>query len=269
MTTGTTASDTLTPTTQDVAIDPEPASTATESPPEPTRTKSWNWKKWRARLVVVAMIALAATLGTQLAQSRSHTLAQYDLGTVTLTAEAIPVEFRQTGQVTAVYIHAQQHVAKGERIGTIVVTSTGTGGKERQQNVWLTAPAEGIVSADPTPVGGIVQPGQPFAQMYDPNSLTLETAVRNADLSQLSPGMVATLRTSGLDRPVIALVQRVVPQVEPDGASSPSSSTNRLVVVMVPKHAADVSNLVPGLRFTGTVDTGSGSATMDGLHVNG
>jgi multidrug resistance efflux pump len=228
-----------------------------------------NWKAWRARVIVVLMIAAAVAGGSKLVQERSVVLDRYNLGTVTLTAQAIPVESNQSGQVSAVLVHPQQSVVQGQQLGTMIVTTSYGNGKQRRSSVKLTAPANGIVSSDPTPVGGIVQPGQPFVQMYDPTQLTLDAVVRVEDLSQLSPGMVATLRTEGLDREVRAQVTRVVPTVTGSASNGQlPAGQNKLQVVLTPEHISDVSRLIPGLHFTGTVDTGSGTSD-DGLHVTG
>jgi multidrug resistance efflux pump len=242
-----------------------PETTVAPAPPKPRR----NWKAWRARAVVIVMIAAAVAGGNRLIQERNHVLARFDLGTVTLTAQAIPVESSQSGQVSSVLVHPQQQVVEGQQLGAMIVTTTYGNGKERLTPVRLTAPANGIVSSEPTPVGGIVQPGQPFVQMYDPTGLTLDAVVKVEDLSELSPGMVATLRTEGLDRDVKARVTRVVPTVTGSAANGElPTGQNKLQVVLTPEHVSDVARLVPGLHFTGTVDTDSGTAD-DGLHVTG
>jgi len=246
----------------EVRSDPEP--------PKPVRRRRGNWKKWRARFAVLLMIAAAAAGGIRLAEARAGAIAQFNLPTVTLTAQAISVETRKTGQVTAVDVTPMQKVTAGQRLGTILTSTTTAAGLERSKSVPLTAPADGIVSGEPRPVGSIVQPGTPFVQLYDPAQLTLDTTVRVQDLPRLSPGMVATLRADGLNQPVEAVVQRVVPRVvEPTSGRLPTSQ-DRLEVVLVPKRTADVAQLIPGLRFTGSVDTGSAKTgtTTDGLHVN-
>jgi multidrug resistance efflux pump len=230
-----------------------------------------NWKKWRARFVVVLMIAGAVVAGTRLAQARGGTLTQLNLGTVTLTGHAIPVASSKTGQVSAVKVIAQQHVAAGQKLGTIITTTTTATGKERLTPLALTAPADGIIVGDPAPVGSVVSAGQPFVQMYDPALLTLSTTMPVAQLAKLSVGMVATLRADGLDRPVEAVVQRAVPRVESQatGTGQLPSGQSRLQLVLAPKRMAEVERLVPGLRFTGTVDTDSVAAsTPNILHVN-
>jgi hypothetical protein len=104
-------------------------------------------------------------------------------------------------------------------------------------------------------VGSTLQPGQPFVELYDPTKLTFSGEVPLKDLPEISPGMVATLRTEGLKGTVKATVQRVVPRV---GSGQNDVKPGFLRVVLVPKSEKDVAGLVPGLRFTGTVDTGTG-----------
>jgi multidrug resistance efflux pump len=237
-------------------------------PPPPKRTR--NWKKWRARLIVLVMLAGAVLGGARLTQARGDTIAQFDLGTVTLTGQPIPVASDQTGQVTAVDVRAQQPVEAGQKVGSIVVTKLTATGKERRERVALTAPVSGIVVSDPEPVGSILPLGQPFVTMYDPAQLKLSTTVRVEDLSQLAVGMVATLHTDGLDRPFEAVVQRAVPRLESataDPGRLPSGS-DRLELVLVARRAGDLAALVPGRRFTGSVDTQTGAgATHSVLQV--
>ena len=56
-----------------------------------------------------------------------------------------------------------------------------------------------------------------------------------------------------------AVVQRAVPRVGPSEDGDQRATGSELV--LVPTNRADVARFVPGLRFTGTVDTGTGPAT--------
>jgi multidrug resistance efflux pump len=226
-----------------------------------------NVKKWRARLVVLVMIAAAVFGGSKLAHARDVATAQLDLGTVTLTAAAIPVESVAPGRVTGVEVRAQQRVSAGQRLGTIVTATTSPSGMPGQKAVVLTAPSDGIVTSDPTPVGTALQSGQPFVQIYDPSQLTFVAAVRADDLTRLSRGMVATLKADGLGQPVKAVVDRAVPQlVQASQVGQAGSGSGSLQLVLVPKNTQDVAQLVPGLRFRGQVDTSSASGpSLTGL----
>jgi multidrug resistance efflux pump len=250
---------------------PAVVGTENNSPPaaSPAPRRKPNWKKWRARFVVILMITAAVLGASRLAQSRGATIAQLELGTVTLTGHAIPIASSQTGQVSEVKVKAQQQVVAGQKLGTIITTSLTATGKERRTPVALTAPAAGVIVGEPAPVGSVVPTGQPFAQMYDPALLTLRTTMRVEDLAELSPGMAATLHADGLEQPVEAVVQRVVPRVESQSTDGGlPSRQDRLELVLAPKRVSDVKGLVPGLRFTGTVDTDSGTASApDILHV--
>jgi biotin carboxyl carrier protein len=217
-------------------------------------------KKWRARLTVLLMIALAVFGGSKLAQARNIATAQLDLGAVTLTAQAIPVESIAPGRVTAVDVQAQQRVTAGQRLGTLLTMTTSSSGAPRQKTVVLTAPSDGIVISDPTPAGTALQSGQPFVEIYDPVQLAFVATVKAQDLTKLSRGMVATLKADGLPRPVTAVVDRAVPQVVQAGqVGQTATGSGQLQLVLVPKRSQDVAQLVPGLRFTGKVDTTSAS----------
>ncbi len=225
-----------------------------------TPRRGFNAKKWRARLVVLLMIAAAVFGGSKLAHARGVATAQLPLGAVALTASAIPVESVTPGRVTAVTVQAQQQVSAGQRLGTLLTMTTSSSGAPRQKTVVLTAPSDGIVISDPTPVGTALQSGQPFVEIYDPAQLTFVATVKAQDLTKLSRGMVATLKTDGLAQPVKAVVDRAVPQVVQAGqVGQTAAGSGQLQLVLVPQQAEDVARLVPGLRFAGTVDTTSAS----------
>ncbi|HEX8343190.1 MAG TPA: HlyD family efflux transporter periplasmic adaptor subunit, partial [Actinoplanes sp.] len=187
---------------------------------------------------------------------RATEATQLQLGTVTLTAQSIPVEVPQTGLVTAVSVTAQQRVTADQRLGTIEVTGTDRDGDPKVTRVNLTAPRAGIVVDLPATVGSTLQPGQPFLQLYDPTQLTFQTAVALEDLSEIAPSMTATLRAQSLDRTVRARVQRIVPRIGTE--TVPGEDPDKLRVVLVPATPRDVQGLVPGLRFTGYIDTLTG-----------
>ena len=226
-------------------------------------------KKWRARVVVLLMIAAAVFAGDKLAHVRHVASGQLGLGTVTLTAAGIPVESVTPGRVVSVSVHAQQRVSAGEQLGTFVTTTTSPSGAPRSKMVVLTAPSDGIVTSDPTPVGTALQSGQPFVQMYDPSRLTFLASVHPADLTRLSRGMVVTLKADGLRQPIKAVVDHAVPQVvQANQVGQTGSSSGPLQLVLVPKNVQDIGQLVPGLQFTGEVDTTSSSGpSLDGLNT--
>ena len=223
----------------------------------PARPARGNLRKWRARLIVLLLLAGAVLLFIKISADRARSADRVDLGTVTLTAQPIPVEVAQTGQVMSVLVTAQQRVTEGQRLGTIEVTSTDSAGDPKVTKVNVTAPRAGIVVDLPATVGSTLQPGQPFLQLYDPTGLSFESMVPLANLPQIAPNMTATLKAQGIDRTVHAKVQRVVPRVGAADAFT-NNNPNAMQVVLVPASARDVQGLVPGMRFTGYVDTVSG-----------
>jgi biotin carboxyl carrier protein len=203
------------------------------------------------------MLAAAVFVFVRISGGRVTQAARIDLTTVTLTAQAIPVESALAGQVTAVSVTAQQRVRQGDKLGVIEVTTTNSQGKAVVTERTLTAPHAGIAVDEPVPVGATLQPGLPFVELYDPSKLTFVTDVKLPSVSDLAPGMVAELKADGLSRTVEATVQRIVPNVGTD-ASAGKVAAGALRVVLVPTSAKEVTGLVPGLRFTGTVDTRTG-----------
>jgi multidrug resistance efflux pump len=224
---------------------------------QPARPARGRLRKWRARFIVLVLLAAAVLLFLRISTGRATDANRIDLGTVTLTAQPIPVEVPQTGLVTAVSVTAQQRVTANQKLGTIEVTSTDAQGDPKVIKVNLTAPRAGIVVDLPATVGSTLQPGQPFLQLYDPTQLTFETEVKLKDLPEIAPTMIATLKAESIDRKVRAQVQRVVPRVD-SSATSPDDDPDALRVVLVPASPREVQGLVPGLRFTGYVDTLTG-----------
>ncbi|AGL17090.1 HlyD family efflux transporter periplasmic adaptor subunit [Actinoplanes sp. N902-109] len=215
-------------------------------------------RKWRARFIVLLFLAAAAFLFWRISTDRAGEAARIDLGTVTLTAQPVPVEVAQTGQVTAVNVTAQQRVTAGQKLGTIDVVTTDSDGDPKITKVNVTAPRAGIVIDLPVTVGSSLAPGQPFVKLYDPAQLRFETQVPLEDLPDLAASMTARLEAQGMDRTVAARIQRVVPRVD-DPAVAPVRNADAMTVVLVPAGPDQVRGLVPGMRFTGYVDTDTGT----------
>jgi multidrug resistance efflux pump len=241
-----------------------PAATGSQEPvapesgpgrPPPRRDRRATFRRWRARFIVLVLIAAAVYLGLRVNQAKSGQAAQIDLGAVTLTAQAIPVETSRTGQVVTVDVRAAQRVSAGQQVGSLQVTTTNSQGNPVTSTVRLTAPTDGVVVDDPMTVGTTVQPGEPFVELYDPAKFIFTGQIPLDDLPQIAPGMVATLHAEGLKGEVKAVVDRVVPPV---GTGPTNVKAGHMRVVLVPQNKNDVASLVPGLRFTGLVDTRTG-----------
>lgn len=245
----------------------DPSPSTPDAPPvtaparvaRPRQQRVRTWRKWRARLIVLIMVVAAVVVFVRLYAERTTSAALIELGTVTLTAQPIPVETPRPGQVIEVSVEAEQVVEAGDTLGILEVTTTDSDGEPVLRELTLVAPRAGVVVDEPVTMGSTLQPGQPFVELYDPAELTFVTDVAVADLPELSPGMVAELTAEGLDRKVKAAVQRVVPRVT--GADEAGAAPGFLRMVLVPVDASEVDRLVPGLRFTGEVDTRTGSPT--------
>jgi multidrug resistance efflux pump len=234
-----------------VSSGPE-ASQPPTPPPAPPRNRL---RKWRARFIVLILLVAAVYFGLRVSQRNEFKAAQIDLGTVTLTSQVIPVETARPGQVMTIDVAAQQKVNAGDQLGTLQVITTNSEGKPVISTLSISAPRSGIVVDDPVTVGSTLQPGQPLVQLYDPTKLTFSGQLPLTNLADIGPGMVATLTAEGLKSSIKATVQRVVPRV---GSNQTDVRANFLKVVLVPQKPAEVAALVPGLRFTGKVDTGTG-----------
>jgi multidrug resistance efflux pump len=238
---------------------PVPADDAQQTP-QPSRPPTGRWRKWWARFLVLVLLAGAVALFLWIRDERATEAARIDVETVFLTAQPIPIETPRTGQVIAVSVQAQDRVEEGQRLGTVEISTTNSEGEPVQRRQALTAPRDGVVVDEPVTVGTTLQPGQPFVQLYDPTQMTFVTEVSLEDLPEIAPGMAARLTAEGMDRTVRATVQRIVPRIGAR-AQDPDVDLDKLQVVLVPASEEEVDGLVPGLQFTGYIDT---STSTDG-----
>lgn len=197
------------------------------------------------------MVVAAVFGGIRIAERREQDASLIDIGLVTLTAHPVPVETIHPSRVYMVSVRAQQEVTAGQELGRVDSITTTDSGRTIQRHVILRAPIDGIVSYDPAAVGTTLQLGEPFVHLYDPNQLTLVASVPLRELPKLAPGMTATLRGADLPDPVYAVVSRVIPRVG-DAATQPQPDS--LAVELLPVRRDYVAKLLPGLRFSGTVD---------------
>ena len=212
------------------------------------------WRRWRARLLVLVMVAAAVVGGARLVELRERNARLIDIGVVTLTAHPVPVETVRPSRVYLIGVHAQQAVTAGQELGRVTSITTTDSGQTIQRKVILRAPIDGIVSYDPAPVGAMLQLGEAFVHLYDPNRLTLVANVPLSQLPKLTPGMTATLRGADLPYPVHAVVSRVIPRIGDPALQVP---LDHLAVELLPVRRDYVAKLLPGLRFTGTIDPGT------------
>ena len=213
-------------------------------------------RRWRARFIVLLMLAAAFFGGQRLVDARTSANAQGDIGTVTLTADPVPVQAARLGVVKSVRVAAHQRVAAGQLLGTMTTLTTTGSGVTLQSLVPLTAPIAGTVSDDPVPLGSALQPGDTFVTLYDPGKLKLIGNVSLAQLPKLAPGMAATLRADGLPAPINATLGQVLPRV---GNEQSSVKADHIEVELTSIDPARLAQLVPGLRFDAKVDTQTGA----------
>ena len=244
--------------TQTEILEREVADAAPDSPPPSAGKNSFfrGARKWRNRAIVLVMIAAAAFGAVQLINYQSARSAKLALGDVLLTSQPIPVEASQPGLVTSVSVHAGDLVRDGQPLGTMDVTTTNAKGHAVTDQQLLRAPRDGVVVDDPLTVGSTLQPGASFVQIYDPADLRLVTSVPLSYLPRISVGMTAELTAPGVPGVVTAVLQRAVPRV---GTSDQDVPKGSLQLVFIASNDAQVAKLIPGLRFHGTIDTGTGS----------
>lgn len=204
----------------------------------------------RTAFVVLVLLAGAAAGGTYIVRERQAARAFVSLGTVVLAADAVLIGSAEAGVVTEVLVREQDRIGAGQPLARVRLTAAPSGEPRGQT---LTAPTAATVSAVNVAAGGVAKPGEPVLTLYDQRKLSFHAQVPIDALRQLRLGMTAAVTGPGLAQPVTATLDHVVPRVAVD----PGATEDRLTVVLIPA-AADigtVSSLVPGLRFTATVDT--------------
>jgi multidrug resistance efflux pump len=252
--------------TEAAASSPTTASDAVVPTPPEKRAPSGAFRKWRNRGVVLLMVAAAVFTAVRLTQSQAAARTKLHLDDVVLTAQPIAVQTTQPGLVTQVSIRAGERVTSGERLGSIDVTATNAKGKPVTTAHVLRAPRTGIVVDDPAPVGSTLQPGTAFVQMYAPAQLQLVTSVPLSYLSKIRSGMTAELTASGVPGKVKATLLRAVPRI---GSAAQDVPRNDLQLVFVATQPAQVAKLIPGLRFSGSIDTRTGSGDSNSAQYVG
>lgn len=225
-------------------------------PVEPVRPKrGTRLKKWRNRFIVLLMVIAAGAAAMQVVRSQARAASKLDLGELMLTSQPIPVETSLPGLVTAVDVKAGQRVTTGQELGSIRVTTTNSTGHAVLSQRVLKAPRSGVVVDDPMTVGSTLEPGTGFLTLYDPADLTMVTQVPLTYLHEVAPGMIATLTASGVPGSIHAVLQRAVPRI---GTNQADVSADHLELVFVAQRPSQVARLIPGLQFTGTIDTSTG-----------
>jgi multidrug resistance efflux pump len=236
----------------------------------PPRRRRPTWLALRTFVVVVALLAAAVTGGGYLTRMRLAAATMVDLGAAVLTAEAVPVGSADAGVVTDVAVAPQARVVAGQELARVTLTANGTnpdGSPRPPQIQVLRAPTAGTVSTVDVVVGGVARAGEPVITLYDQSRLTFQAPVPVRELRALRLGMAVSVNGPGLGAPVSATLDHVVPRVGGD----PVSAGDRLTVVLVPT-AGDVervSRLVPGLRFTATVDTKTAAGGTPAVNSGG
>jgi hypothetical protein len=196
----------------------------------------------RTFLALAILLASAGFGGFLIIRQRLADQAFVELGSVVLTAEAVPVGFAEAVVVNQVNVRQHARVEVGQALATV------TGALGRVQV--LTAPVAGTVAAVKVGVGGVARGGEPIIMLYDQARLTFQAEVPLAQLRRMRLGMTTYIEGPGLSNQITTTLDHVIPVV----GDAPS---DRLTVVLMPdaKDRATVSTLVPGLQFAARVDT--------------
>jgi RND family efflux transporter MFP subunit len=103
--------------------------------------------------------------------------------------------------------------------------------------------------ADP---GDTARQGVPLMRLYDPGSLRLEAAVRESTAAQLAVGQSMSVRIDALDRIFTAVIEEIVPSVDPGSRT-----------FLVKAGIQDAAGIYPGMFGRLLIPTG----TVEKLYV--
>lgn len=212
------------------------------------------WTGLRTTVVLIALVGGAGTGGYYLLRQRVAAAAFVDLGTVTLTADPMPIGFADSAVVVSVSVAEQDRVTADQEVAK-VRTAT-------DEIVVLRAPSSGAVAAVKVGPGGLVRGGEPVIVLYDPERTTFQADVPVESLQRLRIGMAAQISGPGLASPIMATLDHVVPVMN-------ARPTGELTVVLlpVPERRPDVAKLLPGLPFTASVDTNSAATSVPAVNA--
>lgn len=222
------------------------AATSRRRPPLRTRLHGF-LRGLRTAVVAVALLAAATAGGVHIARERLAERSYVELGDAVLTAEPVPVGSAAAGTVESVKVAPQSQTSAGDELARVKVVAPDGDPETRA----LRAPIDGIVSEVDVAAGGVASPGQPVVTLYDPAKLAFHADASIEELRKLRLDMAATITAQGLDDPISARLDRVVPRVGEDRAG------DAFTVVLVPEQSDrdTVRTLVPGLPFTAKIDT--------------
>jgi multidrug resistance efflux pump len=215
----------------------------------------------RTFVVVLILVAGAATGGYYIVQKRLAAQAYVDVGSAVLTASPVAVSSADSGTVTTLMVAPQARVVQGQELAHLTIPANGS--KTAETRI-LRAPTSGTVAAVNVAIGDVTQPGQSLITLYDQRKLSFQAQVPVSDLRQLRLGMTAYISGPGLKHRVEAKLQRVIPKV---GGQS-AKDDDRLTVVLAPEpdDMPTVSTLVPGLQFKAIIDTKSAAGTTPAVN---
>lgn len=204
-------------------------------------------RRLRTAVVVLVLLAAATAGGVYIARDRLAARGYVELGNAVLTAQPVPVGSAAAGTVESVKVAPQAQTAAGDELARVTVTAPDG---EPETKV-LKAPIDGIVSEVDVATGGVATPGQPVVTLYDPAKLAFHADASVEELRKLRLGMTASISADGLDDPISARLERVVPRVGDKRAGE------AFTVVLTPDRGErdTVRKLVPGLPFTARIDT--------------
>ncbi|MDQ7903992.1 HlyD family efflux transporter periplasmic adaptor subunit [Phytohabitans sp. ZYX-F-186] len=196
---------------------------------------------------MLVLLGVAIAGGIYIARDRLAEGRYVELGHAVLTARPVPVGSAAAGTVKSVKAAPQTEASAGDELARVTVTAPDGDPEEKV----LRAPIDGIVSDVDAAAGGVAGPGQPVVTLYDPAKLTFNADASVEELRRLRLDMAASITAKGLDDPIAARLDRVVPRVGDTRASE------AFTVVLVPDQGerGTVRKLVPGLPFTVRIDT--------------
>lgn len=171
-----------------------------------------------------------------------------------LSAQPVHLSTTSAAVVEEVLVDANalrdEVIPKGTRIARVRQrTEDGRG----MESVFVVAPFDARFVSIDAPQGSVTQPGFPVATIFDPAELVILATVRYEDLHHFRRGMKVEVTSADLDRQIGGVVDSAVPLLGTDH----DPTTGRYINIRVRPNAADVADLIPGVRLNLTFKAGT------------
>lgn len=202
-------------------------------------------RRWRARILLVAVVAACITVGIVQGHERVVRAGRIAFSEVTLVGDPIDVVTTSPASVVSIAVRPGETVAAGDVLATLDTIRPAPAGGEQRVRTTLTAPVDAVVAAVPTNAGASLLAGGPVVRLYEPDKLHFEIELPLNDTTELRIGQRGLFSTEDVE-PVAATLVSIEPALTPgrDGRAV-------AVATLLPDDPGDLEHLLVGLPFEG------------------